>query len=69
MAFVIISDFGKDKKGVHTWRINSHDKNDLMDIIRDAIKSGYIFKEEPRIRRTRHSWSVLLRMLIPNDVI
>lgn len=68
MPLVMVTDFGKDKEGVYTWRVNSAHKSDLELIIQEALKVGYCFWEQPIIERSYKSWSVLLKLFIPYDM-
>jgi hypothetical protein len=67
MAIVMIGDFGKDEEGVRTYRING-DKADLERIIQESADLGYEFWIEPVIEKSWKTYTLLLKIYIPEEM-
>lgn len=68
MAAFFVADFGTDKKGITTYRINGK-KDDLEEIIKEVRTLGCEFWEQPILEKTHKQWSVLLKVLLPKNLI
>lgn len=66
MATVIIGDFGKDKDGIETYRLNG-EKEDIERKVKEAREKGYEFVEEPIIEKSFRAWTLLLRCYLPEE--
>lgn len=64
----MIGNFGKDKEGVYTFRVNATEKDDLFLIIDEAKKMGYKFWDTPNIEKSFKTWTVLLKLYIPKEM-
>ena len=67
MAIIQIGDFGRDEKGVYTYRING-EKADLEHLIIECKKMGYRFYDPPEIERSYKEYTILLRVYIPKEI-
>lgn len=67
MSIIQIAKFGKDKEGVHTFRVNG-DKADLERIIKESYEMGWAFWEKPTIEKVFDYYSVLLKIYDPKEL-
>jgi hypothetical protein len=67
MKGIYVAEFGKDKEGVSTYRING-EKEDLLIIIKEAKDLGFSFWEKPILEKAHKHYSVLLKLYIPRDM-
>lgn len=67
MSVVMIGNFGRDKEGVYTYRINATGKEDLYDLIKAVKEQGWKFFDTPNILKAHKTYSVLLRLYNPNE--
>jgi hypothetical protein len=67
MPVVMIGNFGKDKEGVHTYRINATSKDDLYNLIEQCRAMGWKFWDTPNLQKVHKTWSVLLKIYDPKE--
>jgi hypothetical protein len=67
MPVVMIGNFGKDKEGVYTYRINATSKDDLYTLIEHCRAMGWKFWDTPNLQRVHKTWSVLLKIYDPKE--
>lgn len=62
MSIIQIGDFGKNKRGVHTFSINATEKDDLYKVINHARGMGWRFFQTPNITKKFKTYHVLLEL-------
>lgn len=68
MPVVMIGAYGRNKEGVHTYRINTTKKEEIYEIIDGAKAAGWKFWDIPNIEKVHKTWSVLLKIYYPKDL-
>jgi hypothetical protein len=68
MPVVMIGNFGRDKEGIYTYRINATSSDDLHKIIDECRKIGWKFWDTPNIQKVHKTWSVLLKIYNPEEM-
>lgn len=67
MSIIQVANFGRNKEGVHLYRVNG-DKADLERIIKESFEMGWAFWEEPKIEKVFKTYSVLLKIYDPKEL-
>jgi hypothetical protein len=67
MPVVMIGNFGVDKEGVRTYRINATRKEDLYNLIKECRDMGWRFWDTPNIQQVHKTYSVLLKIYDPKE--
>lgn len=64
----MIGSYGRNKEGIHTYRVNATTKDDLYEIIDHCRKMGWKFWNTPNLLKAHKTWSVLLEIYIPKEL-
>jgi hypothetical protein len=67
LSVVMIGDFGRDKEGIYTYRINATGKDDLYELIQAVRNQGWKFFDTPNILKAHKTYSVLLKLYKPSE--
>lgn len=68
MPVVMIGDFGRNKEGIYTYRINATTKDDLYSLLDQVKEIGWKYWETPNIIKVHKTYSVLLKIYNPKEL-
>lgn len=64
----MIGDFGRNKEGIYTYRINATTKDDLYSLLDQVKEIGWKYWETPNIIKVHKTYSVLLKIYNPKEL-
>lgn len=64
----MIGNFGRNKEGVYTYRVNATTKEDLYTLIEESKEMGWKFFDTPNIIKVNKTYSVLLKLYNPKEM-
>lgn len=68
MPVIMIGNFGRNKEGVYTYRVNATTKEDLYTLIEESKEMGWKFFDTPNIIKVNKTYSVLLKLYNPKEM-